>query len=177
VKAAVAQLCDLLVTLVEEETSELTSDGDDTDVEVLETAAGYRKAMQMPLPSSHAWRLGLWSNPIARRNPRPARLIKFAETMEKAGARHSKEDAGRVQALHDHAEDVHKCMGEMVEKCAGMLKAAGEAKNTAIDLGAKGDRVDDEDDMEPASKAAVKMSHCEISDSDHDIRGCRRGLH
>jgi uncharacterized phage infection (PIP) family protein YhgE len=39
-----------------------------------------------------------------------------------------------------------------------MHKAAGKAKNTAIALGAKGEPVDDEDDAEPASKSAMKMS-------------------
>ena len=32
------------------------------------------------------------------------------------------------------------------------------SKNTAIDLGAKGDKVDHEDGMEPANKSAAKMS-------------------
>jgi hypothetical protein len=41
-------------------------------------------------------------------------------------------------------------MSDMLEKCADMHKAAAEAKKTAIDLGAKSDKVDDEDDMETA---------------------------
>jgi hypothetical protein len=157
-KSLVTEMCELLVTLVEEETSELTA-GDDTDVEVLEMAAG--------LPAGHADAIAkaarAKAEPLTKSDSKTAaatgaKLVKFAELMEKAGARHSKADANRVQALHDHAADMHKCMGDVVEKCAGMLKAAGESKNTAIDLGAKGDKVDDEDDMEPASKAAVKMS-------------------
>jgi len=143
-KSIVSEFCELLVTLVEEETGELT-EGDDTDVEVLEMAAG--------LPAGHADAIAkaarAKAEPLSKSDSKAesatgAKLVKFAETLEKAGARHSKADAERVQALHDHAADVHKCMGDMVEKCAGMLKAAGEANNTALDLGAKGDRVDDE---------------------------------
>jgi phage head maturation protease len=157
-KSLVAEMCEVLVTLVEEETSELT-EGDDTDVEVLEMAAGLPKGH----PEAIAKFARLNAIPLVKSDSKKesetgARLIKFAEMMEKAGARHSKADADRVQALHDHADEMHKCMGDMVEKCADMHKAAGEAKNTAIDLGAKGDKVDDEDDMEPASKSAVKMS-------------------
>jgi hypothetical protein len=157
-KSIVSEFCDLLVTLVEEETSEL-AEGDDTDVEVLEMAAG--------LPFGHADAVAkavrLKAEPLSKSDSKKesetaARLIKLADILEKAGARHSKIDADRVQALHDHAADMHKCMGDMVEKCAGMMKAAGESKNTAIDLGAEGDKVDYEDDMEPASKAAMKMS-------------------
>jgi len=152
-------MCEVLVALVNEETEELI-EGDDTDVEILEMAAG--------LPASHPDAIGKFirakAEPLVKSDSKTesatgARLIALAETMEKAGARHSKADADRVQALHDHAADVHKSMGDMVDKCAGMLKAAGSAKNTAIDLGAKGDKVDDEDDMEPSNKAAsIKMS-------------------
>ena len=157
-KSIVSEFCDLLITLVEEETSEL-AEGDDTDVEVLEMAAG--------LPAGHADAIAkaarAKAEPLNKSDSKAAaatgaKLVKFAEAMEKAGARHSKADADRVQVLHDHADEMHKCMGEMIEKCADMHKAAGESKNTAIDLGAKGDTVDDEDDMEPASKSAVKMS-------------------
>lgn len=157
-KSLVAEMCEVLVTLVQEETEELT-EGDDTDVQVLEMAAG--------LPVGHPEAVAKFARanaePLVKSDSKAksatgAKLIKFAETMEKAGARHSKADADRVQALHDHAEEMHKCMGDMAEKCADMHKVAAEAKNTAIDLGAKGDKVDDQEDVEPANKAAVKMS-------------------
>jgi hypothetical protein len=156
-KSIVSEFCELLVTLVQEETEEL-AEGNDEDVIVLEMAAG--------LPEGHPGAIAKFARakaePLSKSDSKKeseagAALIKLAETLEKAGARHSKADAERVQALHDHAEDVHKCMGEMVEKCADMHKGAAEAKNTAIDLGAKGERAEDEED-EPASKSAVKMS-------------------
>jgi hypothetical protein len=155
----VSEMCELLVTLVEEETSELTEDNEDTDVEILEMAAG----LPVGHPEAVAKAARAKAAPLVKSDSKKeselgAQLIKFAEILEKAGARHSKADAERVQALHDHAEDVHKCMGEMVEKCADMHKAAGEAKNTAIDLGAKGERAEDEDETDGANKSAVKMS-------------------
>lgn len=156
-KSIVTDFCALLVTLVQEETKELSA-GDDADVEVLEMAAG--------LPAGHADAIAkatrAKAEPLVKSDSKKesefgAQLVKLAETLEKAGARHSKADAERVQSLHDHADEMHKCMGEMVEKCADMHKAAGEAKNTAIDLGAKGNRANDEDDMEPSGKDAAKM--------------------
>jgi len=155
-KALVIQMCGILVTLVQEETAELT-DGKDEDV--LEMAAG--------LPAGHPEAIAkaarAKAKPLVKSDSKAEsalgeKLVKFAETMEKAGARHSKADAERVQALHDHAEDVHKCMGEMAEKCADMHKAAAEAKNTALDLGAKGERAEPEDDADGMGKSAVKMS-------------------
>ena len=156
--SSLQKMCEVLVTLVEEETEELT-EGDDTDVEVLEMAAGLPEGH----PDAIAKAVRAKAEPLSKSDSKKessagAALLKFAEIMAKAGARHSKADAERVQALQDHADDVHKCMGEMAEKCADMHKAAGKAKNTAIDLGAKGERADDEDDMEPAGKSAIKMS-------------------
>jgi len=56
-KSHVTEMCELLVTLVEEKTSELT-EGDDTDVEILEMAAG--------LPAGHpeAIRLASHHSPL-----------------------------------------------------------------------------------------------------------------
>jgi hypothetical protein len=158
-KALVSQMCEVLVALVDEETEELIEDGIDEDVEILEMAAGLRAGH----PEAIAKSMRAKAEPLVKSDSKKeseagAALVKFAETLEKAGARHSKADAERVQALHDHAEDVHKCMGEMAEKCADMHKAAAEAKNTAIDLGAKGERADDEDDADGVGKSAVKMS-------------------
>jgi hypothetical protein len=158
-KSLVSEMCELLVTVVEEETQKLVEDNEDTDVEVMEMAAG--------LPAGHpdavAKAVRVKANSLVKSDSKKeseagAKLVKFAETLEKAGARHSKADAERVQALADHADEVHKCMGKMAETCADMHKAAGKAKNTAIDLGAEGEREDDEDDMEPTTKSAVKMS-------------------
>jgi hypothetical protein len=158
-KSLIVEMCEILVTLVEEETAELTEANSDTDVEILEMAAG--------LPAGHPEAIAkaarAKAEPLAKSDSKKdsefgAQLVKFAETLEKAGARHSKADAERVQALHDHAQDVHKCMGEMAEKCADMHKAAAEAKNTAIDLGAKGERAEPEDDADGVGKSAVKMS-------------------
>ena len=71
--------------------------------------------------------------------------------LSKAGARHSKTDMERVQKMHDLAHEMHKCMGDMVEKCDEMHKSSGEMKNTAIDLGAEGDKTkEDEDKAEKA---------------------------
>ncbi|HEX3747601.1 MAG TPA: hypothetical protein VHW09_26885 [Bryobacteraceae bacterium] len=155
-KSLVSEMCELLVTLVQEETEELT-EGDDDDVEILEMAAG--------LPAGHPEAIAkaarAKAEPLVKSDSKKdsefgAQLVKFAEALEKAGARHSKADAERVQALHDHAADVVKCFGAMAEKCTDMHKASGEAKNTAIDLGAKGDRYEGEDDT--ANKSAAKMS-------------------
>ena len=132
---------------------------DSTDVEILEMAAG--------LPAGHpeaiAKAVRAKAEPLSKSDSKTesakgALLVKFAEILEKAGARHSKVDADRVQELHDHAGDVHKAMGDFVEKCADMCKAAGHAKNTAIDLGAKGDKVDDEDDAQADSRGAQKIN-------------------
>lgn len=159
-KSLISEMCTILITLVQEKTDELTEDDDDVDVLVLEMSAG--------LPAGHMNSIAkvarAKAEPLTKSDSKAEsaageRLTKFADALEKAGARHSKADSERVQALHDHSANLHKSMGDMVEKCAGMLKAAGAATNTAIDLGAKGDRVDDEDDMQPSEKAAaVRMS-------------------
>jgi hypothetical protein len=73
--------------------------------------------------------------------------------LAKAGARHSKTDMDRVQKIHDDAHEMHKCMGEMTEKCMDMHKSAIEMKNTAIDLGAEGKKVPQEENR--AEKAVV----------------------
>jgi hypothetical protein len=146
-KSIVSEMCELLVTLVEEETQELVDDNEDTDVEILEMAAG----LPVGHPEAIAKRVRIKAAPLSKSDSKTEcaageLLVKFAEALEKAGARHSKADAERVQALQDHADETMKCFGAMAEKCADMHKAAGNAKNTAMDLGAKGQRYEEDDD-------------------------------
>lgn len=129
-KSHIGDLCSFLRSLVEEETAELF---DEDDLDVMEMAAG--------LPAGHIAALSKFAEGKEE-------LGKAVSALQKAGARHSKTDLDRVQKIHDDAHELHKCMGEVAEKCADMHKAAAEMKNTAIDLGATGDKADEggEDD-------------------------------
>lgn len=124
-KALVAQMCEVLVALVNEETSELIAEGTDIDVDVMEMAA--------KMAPTHANAL--------------AKLIKsdkLKAELEKAGARHSKTDKDALMAVHksayDHAEAVDKCMKDMGviaesddDKSATKMSKVIEAMNAKSD--------------------------------------------
>jgi hypothetical protein len=152
----------LLQAMVAEETSEMV--GKDED-EVMEMAADWKgDACDALSKFCRSTSEPLVKSDSKKETEAGAALVKLADALAKAGARHSKADADRVQALQDHAKDVHKCMGDMADKCMKMHEAAGEAMNKAIDLGAKGDRYEEETD----GKDAQKMS--KILDENHGLR-------
>ncbi len=60
----------------------------------------------------------------------PGAVMQYAERageLAKAGARHSKADLDRVQAIHDHASDLGASCGESMEKAAGCERLLGAA--------------------------------------------------
>jgi hypothetical protein len=138
-KSQIGNLCTFLRALVEEETEELFDDDDDVEVEVMEMAAGHFSALKKFVEGKE-------------------KLKKAAEALEKAGARHSKADMDRVQKMHDEAHEMHKCMGDMAEKCVDMHKSAAVMKNTAIDLGASGEKTEDEHDGKADKAVAGELA-------------------
>jgi hypothetical protein len=121
-----------LESLVTEEVGELFEEGEEdeaTEVIILELAAkpeGFKKFVD---------------GKVTKATPKENGLYKLSDALEKAGKRHSKSDQERVQMMHDTAHDMHK----VAEKCFGhmehMVKCAGMVKNTAVDLGANGEKL------------------------------------
>jgi hypothetical protein len=105
-KVQVAGLCDVLVAMVSEETSELVGE----DIEVFEMAAG-------KVPHGHFAALVKLAD----------KLGKAKEAVEKAGARHSKADVARLNAAHDLLVDAGAaCDAKKAAEPADLAKVTGE---------------------------------------------------
>lgn len=116
-KGLVAEMCEVLVALVDENTKELIAGGTDDDV----------LAMAAKVDSGHASALGKM---IAEMRPydeaelkKPEikavveKFIAVKEALNKAGARHSKSDKENLMAIHksatDHVDSIEKCFKGM----------------------------------------------------------------
>ena len=119
-KSIVSEICELLVTLVQEETSEL-SDGDDTDVEVLAMAAKVDAAHAGALAKHvKAEKLKVRQQERSRCPPQQS-----SRTWKRPVPPHAQADADRVQD-HDGRDDMQNGMDDHGEKCAGMGKCDEE---------------------------------------------------
>jgi hypothetical protein len=126
----------VFMAMAAEETTELLQgEDDDFDPIMPETVLcmsaglpkGAREALAKLLTDS--------VNPVLSKADDPAlarainRNAAIAAELVKAGARHSKDDMERIQGLHDAADDLHKCMGKMMddhlEKVTDLCKSLG----------------------------------------------------
>ena len=120
IKAWVMSGCALLVTMIQEEANEIMPDlVDDDDYAALAMAAGKMKAGMV----ASLGKAFLDIEPMK----------KAGETLTKAGARNSKADQDKIQAMHDHAMDLGATCdkgncGDDASKAAGgdMTKALAE---------------------------------------------------
>lgn len=144
-KQDIADICMTLRAMVDEETTELFSD--DAEVEQLIEAIDEHFEVG---PMEHAIRVNGLAKHVGAMKPfdeaelekpeikkRAESMVAFHQALQKAGARHSAADAARLQDIHDSAHEMHKCMGDMT-------KMAGEMKDNAIDMGAKGTKTEAE---------------------------------
>ena len=149
IKAWVMSGCALLVTMIQEEANEIMPDlVDDDDYAALAMAAGKMKAGTVAA-------LGKAFLDIEP-------MKKAGETLTKAGARNSKADQDKIQAMHDHAMDLGATCdkgncGDDASKAAGgdLAKALAEM-TTGRDLEkARGDALQKtlDNDVLPMLKA------------------------
>lgn len=135
----IKEMCEFLCNLADEECKELVG-GDDME-EVMEMAAGLNADAASALVKS----ITIKSDNIT----------KLVEELEKSGARHSKADAGKLDEMKEHAEE----MGDHVDKMMKIHKAMSDTHEG--DNGGHAERKEEmKEHLGKMMKCATKMQKC-----------------